>query len=169
VSCFSSHFLGYLVSHNTVCTKRPLKLRQVQRLEDHIRISQHQVPPQREERKLQVMTLSMEEFTKHPWATTLRFLDFALEDASPPEVKERIASEYERSYLDKVKKGDAHITNDKEIRNGAKKNIGEMKGELERYLRTHELFGRMLGNIETLVNECLRDSGSVIQSDYHHK
>jgi hypothetical protein len=140
------------------------QLRQVQRLEDHIRISQHRVPPARHERLLQVMTLSMEEFTQRPKATTLRFLDFALEDAVTPKTKQRIAGKYARAYLDKVKKGDAHITNDKEIRNGAKKNIGEMKGELERYLRTHPLFGRVLGNIERLVNDCLRDSGSAIPS-----
>ena len=139
-----------------------IKLKQLQQLEDHIRISQHLVPPKPNERMLQVMTLSMEEFTTDPRATTLRFLDFALEDASPMEVKERIATEYEQSYLEKVKKGDEHITADKELQNGDNQNMNEMKGEMEDYLRKHELFGRVLGNIETLVQESLRSSGSVI-------
>ena len=113
---------------------------------------------------LQVMTLSMEEFTRHPRATTLRFLDFALEDAISSEAKDRIAGDYVQSYRNKVKQGDAHITNDKEIRNGAKENIGEMKDQLEQFLRGHELFGRVLGNIEMLMSECLRESGNATHS-----
>jgi hypothetical protein len=111
---------------------------------------------------IQVMTLSMEEFTREPRAATIRFLDFALADSSPREVKERIASEYEISYREKVKKGDEHITNDKKITNGkygGDMNIVEKKEDLERFLREHELFGRVLGNIERLINDALLESG----------
>jgi hypothetical protein len=101
------------------------------------------------------MTFSMEEFTSEPKAATLRLLDFALGNASPTEVKERIASEYELSYLQKVARGDGHITSDKVILNGRNENIVEMKGILERYLREHPLVGRILGNIERLVEDAL--------------
>eukprot|EP00571_Detonula_confervacea_P000592 CAMPEP_0172320304 /NCGR_PEP_ID=MMETSP1058-20130122/40238_1 /TAXON_ID=83371 /ORGANISM="Detonula confervacea, Strain CCMP 353" /LENGTH=445 /DNA_ID=CAMNT_0013035539 /DNA_START=148 /DNA_END=1485 /DNA_ORIENTATION=+ len=137
-----------------------VKLKQLQQLEDQIRLSQHVPSPEPHERMIQVMTLSMQEFTEHPKAATLRFLDFALGDASPPEVKVGIAREYKKSYDEKVKKGDEHITNDKEIMNGQQENIVEKKEELEGYLREHELFGRVLGNIERLVQDALRDSGS---------
>lgn len=140
-----------------------VKLKQVQQLENQIRISQHLLPHEKQEdRMIQVMTLSMEEFTKEPRAATLRFLDFALSDASPSEVKERIATEYEASYLEKIKLGDEHITNDKNIQNGQKENIVDKKGELEEFLRGHELFGRVLGNIERLVQDVLKESGSEI-------
>ena len=91
-----------------------VRLRQVQQLEDHVRVSQHLLPPRPEERMVQVMTLSVQEFVHEPRATTLRFLDFALGDASPPEVKLRIATEYERSYFEKARKGDEHIASDKD-------------------------------------------------------
>ncbi|KAL7541686.1 hypothetical protein ACHAXR_011693 [Thalassiosira sp. AJA248-18] len=136
-----------------------VKLKQVQRLEDQIRISQHLVPAKGHERMIQVMTLSMAEFMKEPKAATLRFLDFALADASAAEVKERIATEYEQSYFEKVKAGDEHITTDKNIQNGLKQNIVEEKAMLEEYLRGHELFGRVLGNVEQLVQDALKESG----------
>ena len=140
-----------------------MKLNQLQRLEDQIRISQHLVPAKnQEERMIQVMTLSMKEFTDRPKQATLRFLDFALGNASPAEVKERIATDYESAYLEKIKGGDEHITKDKEILNGKKQNIVGMKDGLEKFLRNHELFGRVLGNVEQLVNEALRESSSDI-------
>jgi len=139
-----------------------IKLRQIQNLEGQIRMSQHLPMPKQHERMIQVMTLSMEEFTTEPRAATLRFLDFALEDASPLEVKERIATEYENAYLEKVKKGDEHITFDKELLNGEGQNMNLMKPSLEGFLRRKELFGRILGNIEKLVNDCLSYGGNVV-------
>ena len=90
-----------------------VKLNQVMVLEDQLRLSRNE-----KERMIQVMALLMEEFTREHRAATLRFLDFALGVSSSREVKERIASEYEKSYNEKVKKGDEHITNDKSITNG---------------------------------------------------
>ena len=101
---------------------------------------------------VQVMTLSVQEFVHEPRATTLRFLDFALGDASPPEVKLRIATEYERSYFEKARKGDEHIASDKD----------EKKAQLEKVLRQRKLFRRVLGNVERLVANALRESGSAI-------
>lgn len=137
-----------------------VKLKQVQQLEDHIRASQHVLPVQPHERMIQVMTLSMTEFTEEPRSATLRFLDFALEDAVTPEVKEKIAADYEQSYNEKLKSGNEHITADKEILNGRGQNIVKQKGALDNFLRKHNVFGRVLGNIERLVNDSLRESGS---------
>lgn len=139
-----------------------VKLKQVQQLEDHIRTSQHMMAPEPHERMIQVISFSMAEFTREPYASTLRFLDFALENAVSPEVKERIAGEYERAYNEKLKGGNEHITADKEILNGMGQNIVDQKASLTGFLRRHPLFGRVLGNVERLVNDALRDSGSTI-------
>ena len=149
-----------------------VKLDQVMYLEDQIRSSsrrrrQHNdnniVPDdnndkKEDERMIQVMTMSMEEFTHEPYAATMRFLDFALEGSSSSTVKEQIAVEYEKSYNDKIKKGDKHITNDKSITNGGDINIAEKKEEMIEYLRKHRLFGRVLGNIERLIDDALEKS-----------
>ena len=154
-----------------------VKLDQVMYLEDQIRSSsrrrrrQHDdnniVPDdddnndkKEDERMIQVMTMSMEEFTHEPHAATMRFLDFALEGSSSSAVKEQIAVEYEKSYNDKIKKGDKHITNDKSITNGGDINIAEKKEEMIEYLRKHRLFGRVLGNIERLIDDALEKSSS---------
>ena len=131
-----------------------IKLREVQKLEERMRMSQHVLLGNDSERRIQVMTFSMEEFTK-PRDATMRLLDFVLGNASPPDAKERIASEYEQSYLQKVVGSDGHITSDKVILKRRIENIVEMKEMLERYLREHPLFGRILGNIERLVEDAL--------------
>lgn len=73
---------------------------------------------------------------------------------------EKIAADYEQSYNEKLKSGNEHITADKEILNGRGQNIVKQKGALDNFLRKHKVFGRMLGNIERLVNDSLRESGS---------
>ena len=106
-----------------------VRLRQVQELEDHVRVSQHLLPPRPEERMIQVMTLAVHEFVQAPRAASLRFLEFALGDASPPEVKLRIATEYERSYFEKARKGDEHIASDKDERERPRNNVGGTLGD----------------------------------------
>jgi hypothetical protein len=109
---------------------------------------------------IQVMTMSMEEFIHEPHVATMRFLDFALEESTSFSVKEQIAMEYAKAYNDKIKKGDEHITNDKSITNGGDINIAEKKEEMIDFLRQHRLFGRVLGNIERLIDEALEKSSS---------
>ena len=163
LSMATTHMLGQGMTGGDIVrmASNVVKLKQVMMLEDQVRLAKHVVPDE-SSRMIQVMTLSMEEFTREPRAATIRFLDFALADSSPPEVKERIASEYEMSYIEKVKKGDEHITADKKITNGkygGDMNIVEKKESLEMFLREHELFGRVLGNIERLINDALLESG----------
>ncbi|KAL7535212.1 hypothetical protein ACHAWF_005089 [Thalassiosira exigua] len=139
-----------------------VRLDQVRKLEDQIRLSQHMVPPPPSERMIQVLTLSMEEFTTDPGGTALRFLDFALGDAASPEAKRSVAAAYEAAYLEKKRGGDKHMTADKRIENGKGEDMGTMKRDLERFLREHELFGRVLGGVERVVNDALRESGSTL-------
>jgi len=132
-----------------------VKLDQVMYVEDQIRLSSRRQPnnnnivpddnndKKEDERMIQVMIMSMEEFTHEPHAATMRFLDFALEESSSTTVKEQIAVEYKNSYNDKLKKGDKHITNDKSITNGGDISIAEKKEEMIEYLRKHRLFGRV--------------------------
>lgn len=162
LSMATTHMMGQGMTGGDIVrmANNVVKLRQAMHLEDQIRLSRH-VVPDANTRMIQVMTLSMEEFTREPRAATIRFLDFALGDSSPPDVKERIAAEYESSYIAKVREGNEHITNDKEITNGkygGDVNIVEKKEDLEGFLRHHDLFGRVLGNIERLINGALLES-----------
>ncbi|KAL3826973.1 hypothetical protein ACHAXA_000037 [Cyclostephanos tholiformis] len=164
----TTHMMGQGVTGGDILrmASNIVKLRQVTILEDRARLSRHVLSPleDRTDRTIQVMTLSMEEFTRDPYVTTMRFLDFALGDSSSRETKERIASEYESSYRDKVNGGDEHMTNDRWITNGKEHvgedmNIAERKEGLKRFLREDELFGRVLGNIERLIEDALVESG----------
>ncbi|KAL3773387.1 hypothetical protein ACHAW5_010993 [Stephanodiscus triporus] len=162
LSMATTHMMGQGMTGGDIVrmANNVVKLRQAMQLEDQIRLSRHVVPDAKG-RMIQVMTLSMEEFTREPRAATIRFLDFALGDSSPRDVKERIAAEYESSYRAKVREGNEHITNDKEITNGkygGDVNIVEKREDLEGFLRHHDLFGRVLGNIERLINDALLES-----------
>jgi hypothetical protein len=137
-----------------------VKLNQVMKLEDQIRLSPSHENKYDKSRMIQVMTMSMEEFIHEPHVATMRFLDFALEESTSFTVKEQIAIEYAKAYHDKIKKGDKHITNDKTITNGGDINIAEKKEEMIDFLRQHRLFGRVLGNIERLIDEALEQSSS---------
>ena len=127
-----------------------IKLRQVQQLEDQIRLSQHLLSNDIKEKMIQVMTMSMEEFQDQPRESISRYINFALEDLLPLEVKESIASNFEQSYTKRIK---AAVSGANDV---------EKKSALEAYLRNHELFGRVLGNIERLVGGALRESSGII-------
>ena len=88
-----------------------------------------------------------------------------------PNEKEEIATRYEQMYYEKVSAGDEHITSllsktTKEVVAdggvGDKSSSKETKtvvmshAELEQSLRENVLWGRVLGNIENLVDESLR-------------
>ena len=103
-----------------------------------------------QEKRIQVVTLSMEAFTIHPGASVLQMLQ---ECAFPSRVKKYIAAGYDRAYYNRVNGKNKHMTNNKKIMNAHNKNIVEMKDGLKRRLRDDPLFGRILGNIERLVND----------------
>ena len=126
-----------------------IKLRQVQQMEDQIRLSQHLLSNDMNEKMIQVMTMSMEEFQDEPRESILRYINFALEDLLPLEVKEGIASIFAESYTKRIKAA-----------TGA--NDLEKKSASEAYLRNHELFGRVLGNIERLIDGALRESSGIV-------
>jgi len=142
-----------------------LKLKQVQQLEERVRLSRHDVgslaQAANEPRMIQVLTLSMDEFMVEPGANALRFLDFAFQGTTtvPRGVKEELAMQYEQSYHAKLNDGDVHITANKVVTNGQEMDLVVRKEEWMGYLRGHELFGRILGNIELLVNDALVDGG----------
>ena len=127
-----------------------IKLRQVQQLEDQIRLSQHVLSNNMKDKMIQVMTMSMEEFQDQPRESISRYINFALEDLLPLEVKESIATNFEQSYTTRIK---AAVSGANDV---------EKKSALEAYLRNHELFGRVLGNIERLVGGALRESSGII-------
>mmetsp|Transcript_28450 Transcript_28450/g.60263 ORF Transcript_28450/g.60263 Transcript_28450/m.60263 type:complete len:403 (-) Transcript_28450:129-1337(-) len=123
-----------------------IKFEQLQDLEEQASIAQHQLHHQK---KIQVLTLAMEDFAENPKETALRFADFLLGDGTPREVKEGIASKYEEEYLELFKRKDDnnHITTG-----------GSDNSMLEAHLRNHDLYGRILGNIEQVVEFALAES-----------
>eukprot|EP00986_Skeletonema_menzelii_P009607 scaffold4396_cov141-Skeletonema_menzelii.AAC.5 len=174
-----------------------IKLRQLQLLERTIHLQQHTLPEFNDEskRKVQVLTMSMDDFIARPKGFLIQFLDFVSlgnegvvvgsENGSnkdtngygggellSPNEKEEIATRYEQMYYEKVSAGDEHITSllsktTKEVvtdngGGGDKSSSKETKtvvmshAELEQSLRKNVLWGRVLGNIENLVDESLR-------------
>lgn len=142
-----------------------VKLNQVQQLEERVRLSRHDLSSSsssmtEQPRMIQVLTLSMDDFMSQPRETTLRFLDFALHDTVPREMKDKLVMQYEQSYNEKLNDaGDFHITANKVVTNGQELDLVQRKEEWMQYLRGHELFGRVLGNIELLVNDALGTKG----------
>eukprot|EP00573_Skeletonema_grethae_P009605 CAMPEP_0201693594 /NCGR_PEP_ID=MMETSP0578-20130828/6139_1 /ASSEMBLY_ACC=CAM_ASM_000663 /TAXON_ID=267565 /ORGANISM="Skeletonema grethea, Strain CCMP 1804" /LENGTH=443 /DNA_ID=CAMNT_0048179157 /DNA_START=15 /DNA_END=1346 /DNA_ORIENTATION=- len=151
-----------------------IKLRQLQLLEQkiihlrqHSSLRQFRKSEESKKRKVQVLTMSMDHFILHPKAATIQFLDYisSKDDDHDGGVrlssqeKEEIATRYEQMYYEKVTAGDEHITSllsknsDEEDSTVV---MSESSMKLETSLRENVIFGRILGNIENLVEESLR-------------
>lgn len=174
-----------------------IKLRQLQLLEKQIQIHQHTLHTQSQYRhdnnghhqkgdmvykgaaaagttttdsmRIQVLTLSMDNFISQPKQTILQFLKFIFGTKLSDEMKEEIALGYEEMYYRKVNEGDEHITSLVTNGGGVSKSNGtaaaetsiveeeeEKMTELEQSLRENVLFGRVMGNIKNMVDEALR-------------
>ena len=151
-----------------------IKLRQLQTLETQIHLWRHDssslhVAKKKniQRRRVQVLTLSMDHFIHMPKASTLEFLNFIArgneEIVLTEKEKEEIAMRYEQMYYEKVSAGDGHITSllsrkksDDGGEEGDEVVMSDAVTELEQSLRQNVLWGRILGNIENLVNEALR-------------
>jgi len=103
--------------------------------------------------RIHTLTLSLDWFIQDPYGTTIRFLDFALGNAITKGEKIRIAQRYRQSYYRKVSGGDSHITKGKNVETAKGKIADPVL--LESMLREHELLGRVLGNVEKIVDDAL--------------
>lgn len=112
--------------------------------------------------RIHTLTLSLDWFQKDPYGMTIRFLDFALGNAITKGEKIRIAQRYRQSYYRKVSGGDSHITKGKNVETARGKIADPVL--LESMLREHELLGRVLGNVEKIVDDAL---GYPIVDDDH--
>jgi len=162
-----------------------IKLRQLQLLERQIHYLKHQHEETHERNKVQVLTMSMDHFILHPKEATMQFLNFISSSNSAKnrdgggvkltlQEKEEIATRYEQMYYEKVTAGDEHITSlsssssnkakssDTDTNDTVEKKkesmvvMNESSMKLETSLRENVVFGRILGNIENLVEESLR-------------
>jgi hypothetical protein len=161
-----------------------IKLRQLQTLEQQIHIHHQHTLPHQQESKVQVLTLSMDNFIHQPKLSILKFLEFVMERNNNQDVilspleREEIATRYEKMYYDKVNAGDEHITSlfssssSSSSSSSFKNNdtatttnnnngtvvvtVSDTVAVLEQSLRENVLWGRVLGNIENLVEEALR-------------
>ncbi len=181
-----------------------IKLRQLQLLEKQIQIHQHTLHTQSQyhhninghhhhrgdmvykgpatagttttdSMRIQVLTLSMDNFINQPKQTILQFLKFVFGTNLSDEMKEEIALGYEEMYYKKVNEGDEHITS-LVVNGGVSKSNGtapapaaatstvereekkkiDVMAELDQSLRENVLFGRVMGNIKNMVDEALR-------------
>lgn len=123
-----------------------IKLKELQQLEtQYYMYRQHLVSS---EKRIQVLTLTMDEFIQSPRDAAMTFLNFLLPMNNKDElmeVKENIANEYAQKYTSMVDKGDKHVTHHNQSDHDV----------LERSLREHDFFGRILSNIEGMVNDAL--------------
>lgn len=125
-----------------------IRLKQAQAAEDRERALQHK--PTGGGRRLQVQTLTMDDFQDDPRGTTYRFVDFALGDSLLPGAKNEVADMNYAMYRKKVghakKGGTPHVTS-----TGSEED-NQLNQELENILREHEVLGPLMGRVEALVN-----------------
>ena len=60
--------------------------------------------------KIQILTMSLSDFTLQPRRSTLKYLNFVYGNSLSRESKGRIATQYENSFVKRVETGDLHIT-----------------------------------------------------------
>ncbi len=160
-----------------------IKLRQMSVLLQQMN-ALHHIPAGME--KIQVLTMSMDDFIFHPEENAKKLLDFFFDDdVMPVTTKRNIVTRYVQDYLVKLHAveeeengGDGgggsvgpgvsgkdvdlsrakadHITNTRR---------GGTNEELIGYLRQDEVVGRVLGRVEELVDVALRDGGNYALND----
>lgn len=94
---------------------------------------------------IQVMSLSTDDFIVDPNGMARRFIDFCFGNTVSDEIKTGIAQHYEQSYMD-LKSG-SHVTH-------TRGNTDVLKEAL----RADTLFGRVLCNLENVVEQALAES-----------
>lgn len=123
-----------------------IKLRQLQEVEEQVNVAEHQL---KAPKRIQVLTLATDDFTYEPRETASRFFDFALGGTSR-ESKEKMAIKYEERFNKTL--NSTHRVHTMHITKGSD------KAYLEEYMRSHEFFGRVLGNVEKVVESALEQS-----------
>ena len=94
--------------------------------------------------KIQILTMSLEDFTHFPRKSVLKYLNFVLDNnAMSREEKNRIATQYQDDFISRIKEGDQHITHG-----------NENEQTLYDTLANDDI-GIYLSNIESIVSEAL--------------
>ncbi len=93
--------------------------------------------------KIQILTMSLSDFTLQPRRSTLKYLNFVYGNSLSRESKGRIATQYENSFVKRVETGDLHITH------------GNENEEMLRNTLLNDMIGNYLSNIEHVVSETL--------------
>ncbi|KAL3785463.1 hypothetical protein HJC23_008273 [Cyclotella cryptica] len=125
-----------------------LKFSNLKRLVSHTN-ALHHIPTNKPNHDLiQVMSLSTDDFIVDPHGMALRVLDFCFGNNVSEDIRKKIAFKYEQSYMTLQEGGgDIHVTHKID-------NTDILKDSL----RKDELFGRILGNLENVVEMALEES-----------
>lgn len=125
-----------------------IKFHDLKRLVSHTNALHHLPNDNASHNLIQVMSLSTDDFIVDPHGMALRVLDFCFGNNVSEDSRRNIAFKYEQSYLTLQEGGgDSHVTH--------KIDNTEM---LKESLRKDELFGRILGNLENVVESALAES-----------
>ena len=126
-------------------TNNIIKLNQILTIQNRINDMNHEgLAMKSKYDEIQILTMNLEEFTHFPRKSCLKYLNFVYGNALSRDSKNKIATEYEQSFVERTKSGDLHIThgNDNE----------EM---LYESLRSDEDIGMYLSNVESVVSDAL--------------
>ena len=93
--------------------------------------------------KIQILTMSLSDFTHYPRRSTLKYLNFVYGNSLSRESKGRIATQYENSFIKRAETGDLHITH------------GNDNEEMLRNTLLNDMIGKYLNNIASVVSETL--------------
>ena len=92
--------------------------------------------------RLEILTISMDRLQKHPWQVGRRAFDFVLGPYASDDVKDYLATRLKNDYRWRTRHGNSHVTST-EV---------EEKDRLRSYLRGHQFWGRVLGNMEVVTD-----------------
>ena len=94
------------------------------------------------EERLEILTISMDTLQKNTWQVGRRAFDFVLGPYASDDAKDYLANRLKNDYRWRTRHGNSHVTST-EV---------EEKGRLLSYLRGHQFWGRVLGNMEIVTN-----------------
>mmetsp|Transcript_18122 Transcript_18122/g.41658 ORF Transcript_18122/g.41658 Transcript_18122/m.41658 type:complete len:383 (-) Transcript_18122:231-1379(-) len=106
------------------------------------------------EERLEILTISMDRLQKNTWKVGRRAFDFVLGPYVSDNVKDYLATRLRNDYRRRTRHGNSHITSS-EARYGnslVTSSEVEEKERLLSYLRGHQFWSRVLGNMELVTD-----------------
>ena len=108
------------------------------------------------EERLEILTISMDKLQKNTWKVGRRAFDFVLGPYASDDVKDYLATRLRNDYRRRTRHGNSHITSSEARYGNSHVTFSEAaakeKERLLSYLKGHQFWGRVLGNMELVTN-----------------